>query len=293
LDWRLLAVKDAIKAAVPFQAHVRRGLRSLRPYRTNPDNDRLALENGEQIWELLLAHTDPIDRDFLEVGSGWIPILPTLFTARGAGSFFLADQDKLMDAATRRSAALVVKEHLLKLEQDSGIRAAVVEARLARAQWRYDPNWQPSSHPSASQDIVISRAVLEHVRPALLQQMLVEFRRILRPGGVMCHLIDNSDHWQHRDRSISRINFLRFGDAVFALAGLNQQNYQSRLRHSDYASMFLAAGFEILHESADVDSGALESLNKMPLARRFSGYARHDLAAITSRFVLRSPGQGP
>src|SRR5262249_4125798 len=85
-----------------------------------------------------------------------------------------------------------------------------------------------------SVDVIYSRAVLEHVPPPVIRRIFVESRRVLTKSGVMCHFIDPSDHLEHRDKSISRIHFLRFSDAVFRLMCLNALNYHNRMRHSEY-----------------------------------------------------------
>lgn len=110
----------------------------------------------------------------------------------------------------------------------------------------------------------------------------------------MCHLIDNSDHWQHKDRSLSRVDFLRYRDEslVWRLAQINPQAYQNRLRHSDYRAMFADAGFALLFEAGEPDQTCLSDLRTLPLAPRFASYAREDLAILSSLFVVAKPG-GP
>ena len=58
-------------------------------------------------------------------------------------------------------------------------------------------------------DIVISRVVLEHIPPAQLRCLHDDFARALRQGGIVSHVVDNSDHREHRDKRLSRIEFLR------------------------------------------------------------------------------------
>ena len=74
-----------------------------------------------------------------------------------------------------------------------------------------------SDLPDASLDVVTSRAVLEHVPPDVIQDIFNESFRLLNANGLACHIIDNSDHWQHGDLRLSRVNFLRFSDFTFRL----------------------------------------------------------------------------
>ena len=61
-------------------------------------------------------------------------------------------------------------------------------------------------------DYHISTTVFEHIPRADIARILKEAKRILKKGGVAIHFIDLSDHFQHQDKSITRINFLRYSD---------------------------------------------------------------------------------
>lgn len=140
-------------------------------------------------------------------------------------------------------------------------------------------------------DLVISRATLEHVPEDQLRVFLAQFHRILRPGGATCHLIDNSDHWQHDDKSLSRVAFLRYEetDWVWRLAQMNTQGFQNRLRHSDYRALLEEAGFRTVLAQGTPDPKCLDDLRSLPLAARFRGKPAEDLAILTSLYVAVKP----
>jgi len=138
-----------------------------------------------------------------------------------------------------------------------------------------------------SVDIVCSRAVLEHISKELLIQLFTKFHRILKADGVMCHIIDNSDHWEHKDKSISRINFLKYEDLFWQFTCWNSQNYQNRLRHHEYVELFNNLNYTVIEEKSDVDSQSLKDLIGFPLALKFRGMPEDSLAAMTSYFVLK------
>src|SRR5262249_26083967 len=129
----------------------------------------------------------------------------------------------------------------------------------------------------------------EHIPRPVLQDILKECFRLLTPGGVVCHFIDNSDHWEHGDKSISRVNFLQFSDRAFRLTYLNSLNYQNRLRHSEYVSLLRACGFEIVKEHRNVDPKALLALDNLPLSPQFSRFSKQDLATMDSYLLARKP----
>jgi 2-polyprenyl-3-methyl-5-hydroxy-6-metoxy-1,4-benzoquinol methylase len=137
-------------------------------------------------------------------------------------------------------------------------------------------------------DIIISRAVLEHVPKDGLRAFMREFKRILKPGGLTCHIIDLSDHWEHKDKSISRVNFLKYPDWQWRLTCLHPLNYQNRLRRIEYQQILLEAGFTITAQTAETHAASLEALDTLPLANRFRAFDKDELAIITASFVARA-----
>src|SRR5262249_46584258 len=95
-------------------------------------------------------------------------------------------------------------------------------------------------------DAVFSHTVLEHIPPEIIKHLLSGARNILRRGGMIFHLIDNSDHREHGDDRLSRVDFLRYSDRVWNYLCLHPQDFTNRLRHSDYIQMIEEAGFVIV-----------------------------------------------
>ena len=90
--------------------------------------------------------------------------------------------------------------------------------------------------------------------------------------------------------SISRLNFLQYDDGPFwRFVGRNGQNYQNRLRHSDYLALFRATGWEVVDAAGEPDAPSLRAIVGLALAARFRGYAHEDLAILTSSIVVRRP----
>jgi len=138
-----------------------------------------------------------------------------------------------------------------------------------------------------SVDLIVSRSVLEHIVPEILETMVADFRRILGPNGGMVHFIDCSDHFAMHDKSISRCNFLRYEEWVWRFCCIN--NYQNRLRHSDYVAMLRRHGFTISYDWRESREKEQREVAAMPLASQFVGRDIEDLAAISSHFVAIAP----
>src|SRR5205085_11777892 len=106
-------------------------------------------------------------------------------------------------------------------------------------------------------DLIFSRAVLEHIPTTILRGIAREATRVLAPGGLMLHIIDTGDHWAFDDPRISRAHFLTLSDFAWRLTCLHPQNYQNRLRHSDYLAMLDAAGLDVIRAEVKLDPRCL------------------------------------
>jgi len=282
-----------VRGLIPFQPLLRGLKRRFVPYEDDPDNSDYCVTNGlEQLSALRETGFLVQNAEILEFGSGWLPLIPLLFRLAGARRLILTDVAKLMDEQTTARAKAVITQRLgdvaKVLRQPKDTLAAQLHAPFP---YDYLVPWDAASHPARSVDFIISRAVFEHVPENRLRFFIAQFHRILRPGGAMCHVIDNSDHWQHSDRSLSRVEFLRFeeDDLIWRLAQLNDQAYQNRLRHGDYRRLITEAGFDIVQTHGDPDPKCLEDLTRLPLSSRFRSSDPRDLAVLNSLFVARKP----
>jgi SAM-dependent methyltransferase len=133
--------------------------------------------------------------------------------------------------------------------------------------------------PAASIDYHVSYAVLEHIPADVITAILVEARRLLRPEGLLVHVIDPSDHFAHDDASLTTVNFLRFSEREWqALAG-NRFAYHNRLRAPTYSELFTRAGARILRQLEVTDADSLRALrNGFPVHESFRHMAPEKLA---------------
>jgi len=297
--WQVLCVFDTLKAALPGQRRLRLCKDRVIGYRRDASTDKGTIRSGLKIIEWA---GDVQGRLVVEIGSGWQPMLPLLFALKGA-RVVLTDLHRLMRAATVEAALEALREDRETIIQALGIPSGRFEdvvrpglpwkERFARLGLYYlapcDCRRLPLSDGSV--DLVYSRAVFEHVPPVILGDILKEAARVLRPLGRMIHIVDHSDHWSHRDPRLSRVNFLRYPGHIFRWTCLNSQNYQNRLRHSQYVELILEAGFDLLREEREVRPQELEALDALPLAPEFRHFEREDLAAISSTF-LAAPAAG-
>jgi SAM-dependent methyltransferase len=302
MRWQTRLFVNKVKGALPAEELLRRTKRRIFGYTPDRGRDKGAIEEGLKQVQWVASAIDLRAARVVEIGSGWQPIIPLLYALAGTSEVIMTDLKRLCHpetlAATLQSLLLhqgLIAEQL-RIPEPALDRFRVDTAKepldrsLRRFSIRYlaPCDFRNPAFPSGSVDAVVSRAVLEHVPPEIIREIFREAWRILRPGGVMCHFIDNSDHWEHGDKSIPRIHFLKYSDSAFRWMQSNGL-YQNRLRHSQYGDLLRSAGFRIEREERIVDGESVKILEAFPVAAEFRSFTKEDLAALDSCYLVSRP----
>ena len=233
----------------------------------------------------------------LELGTGWLPIVPLAMVLNGAGRVVSIDlQDLLTDegavATLRRVEKLIVSgtvrvrnpqalERLRVVLQatptrtgrdllsDLGITCVLGDARRLEL-------------AVGSVDLFVSNNTFEHSPGEVLTGILREFARIASPRALGSHHADMADHYAQFDRTLSVYNFLRYSDTKWRWIN-NRLQYQNRLRLTDFRAIQRAAGWNVVAEANE--TGPAGELEAITVAARFRGIPIADLAVINSWFV--------
>jgi len=108
------------------------------------------------------------------------------------------------------------------------------------------------------------------------------------------HFVDLSDHFQHQDNSISRINFLQYSQAQWQQIAGNAFMYCNRLRASDFRSLIDELGFEVLRVQEDVDPASQQALQRgFRVDSEFADRAADDLCTTSFKVMLGKGRPGP
>lgn len=285
--------RSLLKASLPFMDTARRIKRRFRPYEPNPVHNGFTFDDGLDMLGGLREAGADLEADVLEIGSGWTPIIPVMFHLAGARSITLTDLERLMDEASAPTAMTFLRPRLGRFTERFPIDAASIEERLAAFRPNYLCPWDSARHPPDSIDIAISRAVMEHVPARDVPGLFRDLRRIVRPGGFMCHSVDNTDHFQHDGGEGSLMDFLRYpSDSLkWRLSQVNTQGRMNRLRHSDYLALAREAGWNVVFESGRVPPHVLQEVMQMrsagEIAPEFMARDPHDLATTATLLVAR------
>ena len=118
-----------------------------------------------------------------------------------------------------------------------------------------------------------------------------EAKRILKKDGTAIHFIDLSDHFQHQDKSITGINFLRYSEKEWERIAGNEFAYCNRLRVSDYFGLFERLGFDVCRKEVQEDKEARESMeNGFRVDEKFRGYSVDEICSTDFRVALKAGG---
>jgi hypothetical protein len=236
----------------------------------------------------------PIPRSALELGTGWHPIVPIALALSGVERVVSFDIDSLTDDHHAREALGLFATYL-EGDRLAQLLPGVQPARARRllgdclrgadARTLLAPlgvelrvtDARRTELASGSIEFFVSNNTLEHIPPDTLRALMTEFRRLAAPGAVMDHFIDMRDHYSSFDRSISRLNYLRYPEPVWRLFN-NRLHYQNRLRVSDYRAIMEAAGFAIVAEQPT--RGKPHEFDDLAVDRRYLDTPRSDLFTL-------------
>jgi hypothetical protein len=291
-----------LKDAIPFAPQVRWLKRAIVGYGGDPQNDEGLLDDATNIAVMLKAAGARLEGStMVEIGTGWMPILPLVFRMAGAGEVISMDLNRLMDVHTFRAGVSYVRSNLERILAREGRDPAIFAAgelihpgrlesladmcRRSGVAYRAPADFLDLQPHSC--DYIVSRTVLEHVPERIVPQIFEHAKKVLKPGGMMCHWIDMSDHFEFTDKSLSRLDFLRYSDREWAARSGRPGRYQTRLRRYEYVQMLEQTGWEILSVSGTPHPKALEDLKTLPIAAPYTDIPHEELAILVSTIIAK------
>jgi SAM-dependent methyltransferase len=181
-------------------------------------------------------------RTVLEIGPGFMVVRAPVLAGLGARrTWFVDPADSAPTAlAPYRAAAAAARAQGLPSPDLAGCadRGALL-ARCGATLLLGGPG-ALAAIPDGAVDLVVSEAVLEHVRREDLAPLLLQLRRVTAPDGIGLHFIDFQDHLG------GGLQHLRFSDAFWASPLVGRAGvYVNRLGLSAMVGRFRRAGFAV------------------------------------------------
>ncbi len=236
----------------------------------------------------------------LELGTGWYPVVPVGLFLSGVATVYTVDISRLMN----KERVLTTVNKFINNRKHEQLEALgeLVDARWDKLEYLQQHGAQLSfekileilhirylvadarnlSLPDHSIDLITSNNTFEHVYPDILQQILTEFKRLLKAGGLMSHFIDMSDHFAHLDHHITIYNFLQFTPQQWHRID-NTIQPQNRWRINQYRQLYQRLEIPITEELNR--PGDLPALRTVTLATPFSQMPENDVA-ISHSYVI-------
>jgi SAM-dependent methyltransferase len=231
----------------------------------------------------------------MELGTGQFPIVPIFYFLHGANDivsidvvnfmtldriaecldFFIQHRNKYPEKFLHIDESRW--QHLLDIKEKINHFSSTADALQAFKTQIYIADARKTQYANDTFDFITSNNTFEHIYPEILEPILVEFQRILKPKGIMSHFIDMTDHFAHFDKNINVYNFLKFSDKFWHAID-NEILPQSRLRYKEYLKMYHQNNISIIDTKIwDYDATLL---NGLKLNQKFSNYTKEELAIV-------------
>ncbi|MGK2953837.1 MAG: class I SAM-dependent methyltransferase [Thiobacillus sp.] len=225
----------------------------------------------------------------LEYGPGDVPGVAMLMVAHGADQVQCVDRFPLVKMSPKN--VQIVKLMLDRLPQGQRDRASACFKQAGHPESGLNPQFidylvRPSGLSGLSNevDLVISRAVLEHVNdlPATFRDMYAA----LKPGGIAIHQVDLKSHGLHR---VNPLDFLCWPTWLWSLM-YSEKGVPNRLRVNAYRDAVAQSGLELLTLKPTLRA-SLDDVRavRAELAMPFKDLSEEDLSWLGFWLVCRKP----
>lgn len=249
-------------------------------------------------------------RDLVEIGTGWHPLLPTVFYGLGARTILMTD----IARHVQRELVEDVIDYCLGQAREIAEIVGRDEASL-KARWS---SLRPGGHdwldvwkdrgisyraplditrkrlPAESADVVFSNDCLGYVPAPVLMGLAQESTRILRPGGFVAHDVTTYDDYTIYDRSIPSWNFLSYSEREWQRIGNSRLHFQNRWRPAQYARLAAQNGLRMLYEErVPLDAREAAGLLRSSLHPEYRDLPAEEILCRHYLFAAEKPSSRP
>lgn len=218
------------------------------------------------------------DKVILEYGPGDLPGVAMLLVAKGARKAYCVDRFSLVSIDKKSLAVInclaaglsgVERQRLLACLANSDTPKQVFSAD--HIEYLVRPNGLSGMDEAV--DLVISRAVLEHVND--LEATFADMVRAMRPGSLSLHQVDLKSHGLHRTNSL---DFLEYPQWLWSLM-YSHKGVPNRYRVDRYRELLGKLPLEVLdfHATTLFNKDDVKNIY-LRLAEPFRGISPEDLA---------------
>lgn len=239
----------------------------------------------------------------MDLGCGWHPTIPILYSKMGLRGQVLTDVTSLITDQTFRASLELVNEltsnpahpaHRLLLNGASQPLPAdaSIDELLAHGGMEYHaPYFEWAGTAGDQMDLATCTQVLMHVERPILDDCFKIIFDLLKSGGLFMSTVHLFDIYANSDPSITIYNHLKYSKQVWSKLVNSDIMPFNRYKARDYREALEGAGFEIAE--FDIEHGTAEdlrTLRSLQVHPEFSArYTEEELADKHLFFVARKP----
>ena len=219
------------------------------------------------------------DQIVIEIGSGWLPIIPFLLKKEfGVSKVITYDINKHYN----KKRILLTKEYFkFSNYKDRKFSGLVLPDFI-----EYYPNTNIiNARLEKNVKLIYSRFVLEHINPIDIKNIHKKFYAECNNDIKILHLISNSDHRAYSDKTLSEYDFLQYSDKEWNRIQ-TKFDYHNRLRLPEYLEIFRDAGFQISYLKFDTALKESEKYLKYKQVKLHPYYERFNEKEILAGSIL-------
>lgn len=305
MNWKYKAILQAILSIIPFGESINYRLQ-LAIGSHNISNIDKVTENCITMLKALLENgfQNISNKKIVEIGTGWQLTFPIVLSLLGAKRIFTYDHVQHIRFEQVKNTLARIKKNLPLISKSLRISINELEKRSERIiidkgltglleslniEYFAPGNATHTKLADNSLDLFFSYAVLEHLPEQTIVDITKEAFRSLKPGSFYYNLIGLHDHYIAFDKTISRINFLKYPESSWKLIAKNKITYLNRVRNSQFVKIIKDCGFKILKINTHIDKESLIELKNMKLAKKFRDLKPEDLAIDRTEIIARKP----
>jgi hypothetical protein len=255
---------------------------------------------------ILASGQSLVGKLFFEIGTGHVPLAPIGFFLCGAQKVITVDLNRRIEWGLTQQCLEWIVSHRNEVasKYHNIVAAELFDERFAiLSHYQNNPTaffkeagieyLAPMDAADThllekSIDYHFSITTLEHIPQAIINDIFTEAKRILKPNGLAVHFVDLSDHFQHQDPSITKVNFLSYNQHAWQRIAENEFGYCNRLRGSDFIALFQQLDLEVDRYEIDIDQESLFRLqsNEISLDQQFISYTPEDICTTSLKILL-------
>lgn len=302
MDWRMKAILYKLLSVTPFASSwysfAQRYL--TKSVKVTPERVLQKVDVAKEYWAILQRHMPDYRAGELvhvDLGAGWMPVIPFYFYSKGISSQVLLDvrynlqRESVFE--TVRMFNLLVGQWSQGTEQrtlPSMARDERIDVYFSRLGIRYCAPYRLEDILSIrGQKVVTCTQVLMHILPDDLRTICAGIRKSLSVGGgLFVASVYLYDLFADSDPSIPKFNKFKYSDFMWDRIISSRFFRYNRLVAADYRRLLEDAGFEIceFNVSAPLQDD-LHELRTMKLASRFRQIPVEQLAGRNLLWVVK------